>query len=1782
MASALQKQLAAIAAKSTHQLDLKAQRAAHGKSLLFDPKHAVTQNFDSLYQICLEGFSDLCMLDPRFIPFSNNIFSEQSIDEEREQMTATQNEELNSVLQAFLGLVSSSLLLKPGQKAIEWTIRRFRVHEYNTEDLILCFLPYHTTHLFVKLLSILPQNIPQTCKFIQPYISSLSSPPIRAISYSATNTPAFFSLLNQHILRIARAKCHSSALLSFWSSIATQAVEGMLTGAQSGIATIRKERTENALLQIIPVLNDALAIKGIPELDIAVFMIIIILAARADMNDETVDSLMEAVTMNWDKTTANLRFICLAALAQERHSKKLSKPVAKRLVAVDGLFDGLSDISTTYRASKLIQGLMLRCIDRLKKPGGQKEFGIIRKGFESKLLSQKEYQKVLQSLITVVLLWNYKNLAQPEELDWNALQDVGEFFNSITLPIDLSDSQKQDLQKLELLLQVSIIPEDVEPEQSALPSVEPERPATPMEIDFEGTILESDISGVSFLDGPHSSGFNKIASLFGQAARNSVDLHSFIEQGILRKNGAQTGDTRYVTLLVRIACSERPVSVRSTALKLLADELDALFTAEWNCQVILPYLISGLADQSAQIRRGAAQCIVKFSKPTDNQPKAQIWGDNKIYSEGSATKLSQEHTLTLVKSILSPKLEECILSAETIFAVFTSSLSSTDSKKTNSSHSEPHAISKLARADICDFLAGHAALTGIMSVKSQLVVLLNSLGKAALNAQSTIILPFIKRWSTLSPANVELACNGQGVKLETINQHLLQSITHRDAASLQYLAELVLTPKDRQDLIAPSHARLIELWTTLDIHMRQAVLIEFTTISLRPRNSKLDNAPEQAKTSLRNLPLTSDDLGFLLSSLPKATNMPAGPAAKRRRTSQTRSSRPEQAPKETIEALRGYNLVLELVDSCQPAQHPQLLGPLFEVLNELQVFSSQTNNALIYLKSSTINSLFAIVDKLKNTKEVPKDKTAIRTDLVVDTIRTTSNIQLQNEALLLVSCLAVWIPEVVLHSVMPIFTLMGTTILRQGDDYSAHVIDQTVSRVVPPLVASLKKRSREVVSGVSDLLVSFTAAFEHIPSHRRLVLFQHVVEALGPKDCLFAVVCMILNQHRSDFSARQFVIDLVNQFDAEIQLGMLIQSVDLIADIFRPRRSMSEVVLNIKEKKEMVDQITAQNLIEALSELLTSSVVRSKIAESFDFGSTDSEAQQKRFTQLMSGAIGLMQLFKGKTCEGASKELLSSVFRVLPVSELIGCAKMLLSTSTEEVRIILIQSASSQVNSSRLSDQKAATAFLEFIPDLSQVISQAKSVQEKSSSISCIHQIAKLFGKLDSSQVLSAVSVILGDTCIGSGELSLQVQCLSALASMIKALKEDMLPHITSILTITDNLLQNDLQSDQPSSELHDMAFTVINAVGDTLPFLLTGRQLDSAIHLAQLSSNKPTDQPTSTRDHFYQIVAERVDPAEAFAAIERNFEWTLNNQGFDAIVDYYKLVKGAISAHSKSNIIKNATVLLKFVKQAMNIRALKAADDDNLIISATEAEDLELLIIDVALSLVLKLNDAIFRPFFIQLVDWAVFQPTQMKPASVARATTLFHFLKALLFRLKGLMTGYMSYVLEFISNLLQSDLTVDELKQALLVAMLGSARQSFDCDEDEFWQSPSHFTAIAKPLLSLLGQKLGAITNDSVIPAITSFAVAAASNDHLKVLNTDILHMFRAESPFTRLAAVKCQHSLTEELGEEWLAHLPEMLPFMTEMLEDDDEKVERETRSWIRSVEKIMGESLDNMLQ
>ncbi|KAJ2754358.1 HEAT repeat-containing protein 1, partial [Coemansia sp. BCRC 34490] len=56
----------------------------------------------------------------------------------------------------------------------------------------------------------------------------------------------------------------------------------------------------------------------------------------------------------------------------------------------------------------------------------------------------------------------------------------------------------------------------------------------------------------------------------------------------------------------------------------------------------------------------------------------------------------------------------------------------------------------------------------------------------------------------------------------------------------------------------------------------------------------------------------------------------------------------------------------------------------------------------------------------------------------------------------------------------------------------------------------------------------------------------------------------------------------------------------------------------------------------------------------------------------------------------------------------------------------------------------------------------------------------------------------------------------------------------------------------------------------------------------------------------------------------------------------------------------------------------------------------------------------------------------------------------------------------------------------------------------------------------------------------------------------------------------------SLYEQLGEEYLILLPETIPYLAELLEDDDSRVERATRETIKVIESFLGESLQSYLR
>ncbi|KAJ1878867.1 snoRNA-binding rRNA-processing protein utp10, partial [Coemansia sp. S17] len=210
-----------------------------------------------------------------------------------------------------------------------------------------------------------------------------------------------------------------------------------------------------------------------------------------------------------------------------------------------------------------------------------------------------------------------------------------------------------------------------------------------------------------------------------------------------------------------------------------------------------------------------------------------------------------------------------------------------------------------------------------------------------------------------------------------------------------------------------------------------------------------------------------------------------------------------QAP-DVASVLPELGTLLEYMQ-CSPAlaNSAALVPALFSLLN---VFVSDAGSSTEYAKQLVLGMLTRICDEA-NAAGVVIPEGFMRVDVIVQVIRTSDRPQTHNQTLLLLAAVAGMHPQAVLHNVMAIFTFMGANAVRQDDEYSFHVIQQTLERVIPPVVRD------GGAENAGPVLRVFVDALSHIPRHRRMALFSTLVRTMGVDVYGPAVVSLLLEKN---------------------------------------------------------------------------------------------------------------------------------------------------------------------------------------------------------------------------------------------------------------------------------------------------------------------------------------------------------------------------------------------------------------------------------------------------------------------------------------------------------------------------------------------------------------------------------------------------------------------------------------------------------------------------------------------
>lgn len=1370
------------------------------------------------------------------------------------------------------------------------------IHEHNTRILLTTFLPYHSIPVFVTLLSILPARVPPEFRFLDPYVRSLTLPPRSVLVHQAVHHPEFLYSVSEYTLESCRKQCQHPALITFWGGLATEALSGILDRTRSGRAAVQSDQTQALLHGIGPILAESLVMKKVPSLQIASYMALALFVSKAHLEDVAVTAFMEQTVHGWTSETVRPALVCLAIMAQFRSAKQMSSKVTKALMKVSEIGHLLVEIGQKRGVDKLANGLCLALIERFTKKGDSRGLRTILAILSSRVLSDKQVAVIFKSLLLTAL-----KLDDDSDKDGALRRELGSALIALSHTTGRSGDIVQsviqevefDVEELEMKLDVSF-------RARALPNLSTEAGDVAMSDqvqppqDFEAAVdkLSARKGSLPSCLLPRASAiFDEFSHLFfaivSEQAKNAAALTKFDHMPKLRRQTA-FNDCTYCSFYIRVWCSPYPALARSAALNMVKNRLKDGDGGNADLQALVPYCVAALGDPSKRVRQAAADLITVLTglySPPVAPGSMKVWGAGSLYGKSNDNAaLGADVTAKLLHLQILPTVEECVMDPDHISSVLQPAIEKGkyQTPPQPTLDKKDH-MGRTARLAVMSFFANHANATPYVIVKDRLTKSLNKVHGVGGTTRTKVLLPVLQWWADLSEEETMETCELEQLDRSELDSRFVNVVARNDASGLEFLFQILKDPSKRgkAGLMRAIFAHIRKMWLSMKANVQFLVAKHFFEVS--QELAATDDAsnsvvPGEAAAVLRAVPLTTNILSFFLDSIQTGTKMITEPPPnKRRRTSSSDGNRglTTQVTPELSQALRKVTFVLQLVENSDPVSHPELLDGLFTALSELQHFGTVVGSELGYLQNLILRSLLAMLPAYRSNRDLKIDGSGGYGDLLVNCIQKSSSPVVQNAALLLVADLATTAPKLVLHSVMPIFTFMGTSVLRQNDDYSAHVISQTIKEVIPPLIESLKRGQKNPVAGACDILVSFTTAYEHIPFHRRQGLFVALVNTLGPHDFLFALISMLVDRYDTSDALLHFIADLLANFNVETQLETFVKLVDLVSDLFKTKPGISHVLLGTGQNGEGKDvEKIALRQLSALPSFLSNKALKAQIGKLADRDDMEASEVRVLYAGLLENILLLADTVKtNRTLHGRCGAALSNLLNLLSIDRFINAVEDLLDRQDMGLRQKVLGALETRVEAENNTNPASRKALLAFLPQLTAAIRESSDIRYKYTAVTCVDKIAEKYGKKDVEAVVAAAATIAGEHCLGQDERRLRVMALLCLTSLVDVLQDAVVPVLPVAIPRALAYLDESLQGESPDEEVHSACYGFVSSLAEHLPYMLS-TCTDQVLEISNKSAEAGLgDEANSSRTACLGFLGKRLDAKDMFASMERNWE---------------------------------------------------------------------------------------------------------------------------------------------------------------------------------------------------------------------------------------------------------------------------------------------------------------------
>ncbi|XBW37624.1 hypothetical protein QEN19_003205 [Hanseniaspora menglaensis] len=1822
--SSLKDQLSQIASQTQGiALDRKRRQKIHSASLIFSPKVAAAQDFEFIYDHTHEHFEELCSIDKRFEAFSKSLFGETSISLDRNTLTDEENKDLNTNINMFLLLTSGKWNLSSTMYAMEWLVRRFQVHIHNVEYLIFCSIHHYQTSIFKKILNIvkLPNN----------YSVPLS--PFQRLENPTPNSSSLLKLFYDFEIRNNYFKFISKLIKH---RLGSQNVYTFICVLSINLVSTYPNILQELIPGVLEISAKFLACKDSTwnEAQTAAHTMLLVLS-KVDLNETVIFAAVETILSNL-KSSPNIQksaFITIGSLMQsltgetKQFTSKLYKLLKEKYGATISYYTNTQELP--------INKFIVAYVRSIIRYDFEESLGTVVEVLKaSKNLSAHEKKSIIFDLVNLSEIVNDKSILAPvfvylistDELlviECLALLNLSPEIFEIRLTTSLFNNiDNNESENAEDILNKINISKVI----GAMTEIEPYKQWESKHSEFIFTKKESILS-------IGSTQFNKLLSLFVEALGRKYSTKQFLEFFF-------TNFESRITFLIRVMASPAAPS----ALKLIIMEnitrITGSISKDINLFTLVPVLICLLEDKSKAVKESVCKYLrTQVLKRCLNET---FFMSNSLYGENkNVSLLEPKHCDKWLRQFL----DNYFVDADSI--------------------SEFCITKKSEQVEVL-FWTGQCKNIELKYCLSKILKIITSYKNYNAN-YSELLTPILKTYLE-KRQQFKQECAEEKTDFKTLEFYIINIVSKNEKNEENINLLIKALNSDSEDLSNTVISRLLKIFNSLKFSNKMTILNSI--IDTTAKTPELLNYDSLAL--LQTLNIECDVFSSILNS--NKITMDENEDVEQQHLLKKRRRRSSLGVKNALQKenvsqlaeihLKKVTIVIESIDGNKNLNYinEQFLAAMFNHLNDLETLDNDGGLPILYAQEILCSCLLKSINLLKEQQQNQKQKTklhSLRPDILVSAIRSSPSPQVQNKLLMVISALASLSPEVILHSVMPIFTFMGTHSIKQDDEFTTNVVQNTIKAVIPALLNNSQNKQQEI----EFLLSSFVAAFNHVPKHRRVKLFTALVETLGPEKSIPSFLFLIGEQYynaNNNFKLAEgkemitFVKNFTNNFTAEEQLKSIDQFLDLInmlpvitsndsengekfkkikSDMLK-RSLFSSNILRMNEpefinfKKSLLNflkniltetdsdyynngslklrvtgsLIEGSDIIKNLITMITKRVLEMISDTEFHLSSIKvkpSRINKKLLKTKRQSSSATSSSKSGSEDNELSKheiisdskiilfDILSDVLGLLTISDYTDAIIPLLSNEQDDqIRYHLTLKLSKrfsyepvgetveiinkviEVLFANLTDEASSTDIVYVsLNALSFAINKYKETLAFILPQALEISVTKLNGEFKETVAIASLSVI--NICVQL----LGIKCIQHYSKIVPKALQISLDLQNEILVVKNKLIKEELQLS---------ILLLFATILKKIPMFATSNLQDIMLSIMYSYNVKE-----EIRLNIIKILLENVELKEVLIRLYKIWQagtFTASSNkpnGLQsmALSIYLSTLEKTVELMDKKTCKLQAAIFFKLLINLFEFRSYSVFDNNSI-------NKIESMVHVIAHSFVLKINDQLFRPLFAYLVKWAFLGENSVNRdmSRNERMVQFFKLFNKLQEQLRSILTSYFTYILDDTNELLLSmsenyDVENVNLRRLIIIGF----GLSFKYDKDEYWRSSSRFEMVCPTIISQL-KNIEPPLGKYLAKTIGALAQCnSMADEHNKIMQKEIIsHMKVNCRSNEKLWAIRSIKLIYAKVGESWLILLPQLVPIVAELLEDDDETIEAEVRTGLVKVfENVLGEPFDKYM-